>query len=795
MQQAPPFSNRKEQKLSLLRQGHGLLLSHNNTSPDKFPLAYQILDEQDRIIYINKAWITMTGFTRHEVVGRCFHEFCIPSPAQEQPAVWRNFMLSGHIDNLPLLLRHKNNTPVSVSLGGNIVFSPNRTSFRTHCILHKHNDQTNPFVKADNPHLWRMLLNTAPCILACIAKDERIFFANTRFTELFRCDETIVEGKYLFDILPEKLHKKHAQLLADCFAGNQTNFLDADPFVNMPDKTWLTGSYSPFFRPTGEVDYAIIAATNISEQVQLNQQLTAAEQLGKTGQWEWDRMEKKFVCSDGLKFLFNLPPDTPVDYQELLQCLRPEDLIRFRQMVRRLIDRQTPIEWEFSLPAGAGSAARILQAEFFLSPARDARKQKLTGTLKDITAHKQLEELRRETALRLREFAQTIADISFIIAEDGTVLETFGNQTLPFFGSSINPVGKKLSGLMSKRNADLLLNSIHKALLQKTLQFGEFEIYSSSGKRLFEVRVASMTYKANGVRTAACTAVDITDENRTKRILQLSYERRQGRDLLNNLVERKSVPSQAILDQAWRLRLNLSQPFSCFLAIVKQWQEKPMAHWQEQRAEIQFVIDSLIEIFGTETDAIVWESKEGIGLIYPLRTPLKNIRQQELAVAENLKEIAYTHFSDLSLMIGIAEFHPDSFQQLPVTYYQARDAAYLGQTQASGTEICHYLDLGVFQILPFVTNRDQAETFIRRSLGELIDYDMKKGSQLVDTLEKILRSGNLKLVAEQSFVHHKTIVFRKKRIEKILNVSLDNFETKLTLCTALKLRELLRLNI
>lgn len=795
MQQTLPNTYRKRIKIYPLKQGADLVLSNNNVSMDNLPLAYQLLDEQDRILNINNAWLNLTGYTRQEVIGRCFHEFCIPSPAQEQPAAWRQFMLSGHIDALPLLLRHKNKAPVPVSLGGNIAFNPGRTSFRLHCILHRRNEQKDFLAAAPaGQHLGRALFDAAPCSLACIGKDGRIFYANSRFIKLFYGNQNSVDKKYWFNILPEKLHKKHASLLADCFAGNQASFLDAGVLAASPDVIWLSGSYSPFSRITGEVEYVIFTAMNVNEQVGLEHQLADVERLGKIGRWQWNRQEKVFNCSEGLKSLFNLPPEISVTYQDLLQRLQPQDLIRFRQSIRRLIEQRVPIDWEFSLPA-AGTSRRILHGVISLSLGKGDRKASLAGTLKDITADRELDDLRRETALRLREFAQTIADMSFIIDEEGTVLETFGNENLPFLGSSIQPAGKKLSVMMSKKNADLLLSSIHKALTQKTLQFGEFEIYSDSGKRLFEVRVAPMSYKINGLRTASCTAMDITDENRTKRILQLSYERRQRRDLLNNLIERKTVPSQLILDQAWRLRLNLAQPFSCFLAVIKQWQEQPMTHWQEHRAEIQFVIDSLIEIFGGETNAIVWESKEGIGLIYPWRPPFKDIRRQELAVAQNLKEIASNHFPDLYLTIGIAEFHPDSFQKLPDMYNQARDAAYLGQSQSNETDICHYLDLGVFQILPFVNNREQAETFIRRSLGGLLEYDQRKGSQLVDTLEKILRSGNLKLVAEQSFVHYKTIVFRKKRIEKILNVSLDDFETKLTLCTALKLKELLQLNI
>ena len=62
-----------------------------------------------------------------------------------------------------------------------------------------------------------------------------------------------------------------------------------------------------------------------------------------------------------------------------------------------------------------------------------------------------------------------------------------------------------------------------------------------------------------------------------------------------------------------------------------------------------------------------------------------------------------------------------------------------------------------------------------------------KQSDLVRTLEKIIHSDSLKQVAEEMYLHPKTVIQRKQRIEKILGVSLDIFEVKLKLGVALKL--------
>ena len=59
----------------------------------------------------------------------------------------------------------------------------------------------------------------------------------------------------------------------------------------------------------------------------------------------------------------------------------------------------------------------------------------------------------------------------------------------------------------------------------------------------------------------------------------------------------------------------------------------------------------------------------------------------------------------------------------------------------------------------------------------------------MNTLEVILHTDNLTTVAKRLYVHRQTVLFRKNRIETVLGVSLDNFETRLALGMALKFRQ------
>jgi PucR family transcriptional regulator, purine catabolism regulatory protein len=82
----------------------------------------------------------------------------------------------------------------------------------------------------------------------------------------------------------------------------------------------------------------------------------------------------------------------------------------------------------------------------------------------------------------------------------------------------------------------------------------------------------------------------------------------------------------------------------------------------------------------------------------------------------------------------------------------------------------------------------ELRSFQQETLGELIDYDEKSGSQLLPTLEAFFTSnGNLSKTAEMLFVHRNTLMYRLKRIEELTGATLDDPEVRFDLQLALKM--------
>lgn len=145
-------------------------------------------------------------------------------------------------------------------------------------------------------------------------------------------------------------------------------------------------------------------------------------------------------------------------------------------------------------------------------------------------------------------------------------------------------------------------------------------------------------------------------------------------------------------------------------------------------------------------------------------------------------------FLDRMVRIGIGRVYStplDIFR----SYQEAKSAIQLGKFSAA-SNLIFFADLGLAQIL---YNHDAYElnTFYQETLGDLEQYDQAHDSQLTSTLEKYLELNcDLQATAGILYLHRNTLRYRLKRISKILSCEIENFETKLNLVAALKIKYL-----
>ena len=158
--------------------------------------------------------------------------------------------------------------------------------------------------------------------------------------------------------------------------------------------------------------------------------------------------------------------------------------------------------------------------------------------------------------------------------------------------------------------------------------------------------------------------------------------------------------------------------------------------------------------------------------------------QQKLAeVRERLT--AYSTKGRILIGVGGECRYFDDYHR---SYHQARKALAIGDflTQQNGVVI--YDQLGIYSLLFEISDLDLLRKIVTDKLGPLLDYDEKKGSDLVNTLEVYLKTGGgLKETAQILFIHVATVKYRISRIQEFIQVDLrktkNHFDLQLALFT------------
>jgi sugar diacid utilization regulator len=272
--------------------------------------------------------------------------------------------------------------------------------------------------------------------------------------------------------------------------------------------------------------------------------------------------------------------------------------------------------------------------------------------------------------------------------------------------------------------------------------------------------------------------------------LRRNDETQQRADLLNAIADGEISASEVAIERGRSLGMDLSARYALFAISIDNYEGKSYAELQKDQHGMKEVLRQVTHICSAEQDKIVWTRYDGFAVLCPLPESCTDSKSHAMARAKSGKDRVIRQMPGVKLTVGVSSSYADVLD-IRRCYREAKEAANVGRRVWGGNDVYHYADLGICQLLTQFQDAAQLHAFVDRSLGKLIQQDAAKGTQLVETLEEILSASNLKEAAERSFVHHKTILARKNRIEAVLGVSIDDVETRLTLSTAMKILRLL----
>lgn len=123
-----------------------------------------------------------------------------------------------------------------------------------------------------------------------------------------------------------------------------------------------------------------------------------------------------------------------------------------------------------------------------------------------------------------------------------------------------------------------------------------------------------------------------------------------------------------------------------------------------------------------------------------------------------------------------------------VSYREATQCLAVLKRLGKTRQVLSFDQLGLLRLLFRVEDKAELSAFTQQTLGPLLEYDRRHGTNLVQTVHAYLdNNGNLQATAKNLHVHVNTLIYRLQRIAEICQIDPDDAETRLDLHIALKI--------
>lgn len=254
-------------------------------------------------------------------------------------------------------------------------------------------------------------------------------------------------------------------------------------------------------------------------------------------------------------------------------------------------------------------------------------------------------------------------------------------------------------------------------------------------------------------------------------------------------------PRESALDRARVFNLNVEDPYCLVLLRVSDCENsKNIAYCSEGVYDFIYSNIKWIESHMKKhhIDGMVTTKKSYLQLILKETEDRFDERLMEfLTTLIRLLESKASPLDLLDMQVGVGRVYPD-LTQLYRSRLEAVKAIEVGSKLFEDT-IVRYDDLGIFKIIIHDSLNEDVREFYNETLKPLVDYDKKKSTELVQTLEAYFRNnGNVTKTSEEMYTHYNTILYRLERIKDITRLDLNNANDRLNLEMALKITMLYR---
>ncbi|MBE2184924.1 MAG: helix-turn-helix domain-containing protein [Anaerolineae bacterium] len=216
--------------------------------------------------------------------------------------------------------------------------------------------------------------------------------------------------------------------------------------------------------------------------------------------------------------------------------------------------------------------------------------------------------------------------------------------------------------------------------------------------------------------------------------------------------------------------------------------------WQGDKAPSLRRLETIVNgiVAAQRASALIWQRERENEVLVFQATDEKDPINTAIKLAKVFTSEIQRQYPGSRVAIGIGQ----SVREVAAWRGSYRDATQaLDLARRLQTDTPLYIgDLGVYQLILSLSDREKLVAFYEKTLGPLLDYDMRQHADLIKTLEAFfVCHGNLSQTAEMLIVHRNTLLYRMNRINEIAQMDLERPEIRLALHLALTIRRLLAL--
>ena len=141
--------------------------------------------------------------------------------------------------------------------------------------------------------------------------------------------------------------------------------------------------------------------------------------------------------------------------------------------------------------------------------------------------------------------------------------------------------------------------------------------------------------------------------------------------------------------------------------------------------------------------------------------------------------------------IGISMKIAD-YRNIPDAYTDVQDAISIGKSPKINQYVTDIETVRFEQVMMHMGKVSFSQRYVSDNLARLEQYDLDNNSNLLETLEALIRNmGRRKSAAAQLYLHRNTMAYRIKKIEQLTRADLSNGDDLMRLGFALRLKDYL----